>query len=217
MGTTLQHPVLLNGLLDPQSLIDHFGSYALWGALLVIFIECWLFPFLPGDSMLFTVGLLISQNGTVTQPLWFACLVLSIGAVASNVVGYLVGRAVGPRLFNRPNSRLFKREYLDRTHAFFDRYGARAVILARFVPIVRTFITLAAGMGRMSMRRFVTYSAIGGVVWATGLTVLGYYLGKVDVVRNHVEVMLIAIVAISVVPMVLETLRSRRANRAAQV
>lgn len=209
--------MLLNGLLDPQSLIDHFGSYALWGALLVIFIECWLFPFLPGDSMLFTVGLLISQNGTVTQPLWFACLVLSIGAVASNVVGYLVGRAVGPRLFNRPNSRLFKREYLDRTHAFFDRYGARAVILARFVPIVRTFITLAAGMGRMSMRRFVTYSAIGGVVWATGLTVLGYYLGKVDVVRNHVEVMLIAIVAISVVPMVLETLRSRRANRAAQV
>jgi membrane-associated protein len=214
VGTTLQHPALLNGLLDPRSLIDHFGSYALWGALLFIFIECWLFPFLPGDSLLFTVGLVISQNGKVVQPLWVACVVLSVGAVLSNVVGYLVGAWFGPQLFDREDSRFFKREYVDRTHAFFDRYGVRAVFLARFVPIVRTFITLAAGVGRMGMGRFVAYSAIGGVVWASGITVLGYFLGGVSVIRMHVELMLVAIVAVSLIPIAIEARRQRRSDRA---
>ncbi len=209
----LQNPALLGGLLDPQSLIDQFGAYALWGAMLVVFIECWLFPFLPGDSLLFTVGLLIAENDTVTQPIWLACILLSVAAVLSNLVGYLVGAWAGPALFDRPDSRFFKREYIDRTHAFFEKYGNRAVLLARFVPIVRTFITLAAGAGRMPMRRFIIYSAIGGVIWATGVTLLGYFLGNVSFVHDNIELMLVAIVAVSLIPIGIEALRSRRAAR----
>jgi membrane-associated protein len=212
--TLLQNPALLGGLLDPQSLIDHFGGYALWGAALVVFIECWLFPFLPGDSLLFTVGLLIARNEKVTEPIWVACLLLSVAAVLSNVVGYLVGAGIGPALFDRPDSRFFKQEYIAKTHAFFERFGNRAIVLARFVPIVRTFITLAAGVGRMSMRRFVTYSAIGGVAWASGVTLLGYFLGHVSFVANHIEVMLVAIVAVSLIPIAVEVRRARQANRA---
>ena len=206
----LQHPAILGGLLDPQSLIDHFGAYALWGALLVIFIECWLFPFLPGDSLLFTVGLLISQNEKIGTPIWLACIVLSVCAVLSNVVGYFVGARVGPALFDRPDSRFFKREYVEKTHAFFEAYGTKAIVLARFVPIVRTFITLASGVGRMSMRPFLLYSAIGGTIWATGVTLLGYFLGQISFVRSNIELILIAVVAISVIPIAFEAVRSRR-------
>jgi membrane-associated protein len=185
----------------------------LWGVALIIFIECWLFPFLPGDSLLFVVGLLIQQDKQVTSPIWIACLVLSVAAVASNIVGYLVGARAGPAIFNRPDSRFFKQAHVDRTFAFFDRYGKRAVFLARFVPIVRTFITLAAGVGRMPMRRFVALSAIGGVVWAAGLTLLGYWLGNVALLDEHLDLVLVAIVAVSLIPVLVETLRSRSQTR----
>jgi membrane-associated protein len=209
----LQQLMLLHGLLDPQAFIDRFGAYAVFGAALVIFIECWLFPFLPGDSLLFTIGLLLAQHTAVGAPLWAAVLVLSAAAVLSNVVGYLVGARLGPAVFNRPDSRFFKAEYVDKTYAFFDRYGSRAIVLARFVPIVRTFITLAAGVGRMSMRRFVTYSAIGGIVWATGITLLGYWLGNVDLLAKHLDVVLVGLVVISVVPLLVEGLRARSTDR----
>ncbi|MDX6319882.1 MAG: rane-associated protein [Nocardioidaceae bacterium] len=213
MYNDLQQLALLHGLLDPHSWIDRFGAYALWGVALIIFIECWLFPFLPGDSLLFVVGLLIQQDKQVTSPIWLACLVLSVAAVASNIVGYLVGARAGPAIFNRPDSRFFKQAHVDRTFAFFDRYGKRAVFLARFVPIVRTFITLAAGVGRMPMRRFVAYSALGGVVWATGVTLLGFWLGNVALLNKHLDLVLIAIVAVSLVPVLVETLRSRSQTR----
>jgi membrane-associated protein len=209
----LQQLALLHGLLDPHSWIDRFGAYALWGVALIIFIECWLFPFLPGDSLLFVVGLLIQQDKQVTSPIWLACLVLSVAAVASNIVGYLVGARAGPAIFNRPDSRFFKQAHVDRTFAFFDRYGKRAVFLARFVPIVRTFITLAAGVGRMPMRRFVAYSALGGVVWAAGLTLLGYWLGNVALLDRHLDLVLVAIVAASLIPVLVETLRSKSQTR----
>jgi membrane-associated protein len=209
----LQQLALLHGLLDPHSWIDRFGAYALWGVALIIFIECWLFPFLPGDSLLFVVGLLIQQDKQVTSPIWLACLVLSVAAVASNIVGYLVGARAGPAIFNRPDSRFFKQAHVDRTFAFFDRYGKRAVVLARFVPIVRTFITLAAGVGRMPMRRFVAYSALGGVVWATGVTLLGFWLGNVALLNKHLDLVLVAIVAVSLVPVLVEMLRSRSQTR----
>lgn len=203
------HLMLLGGLLDPNTWIDRFGAYALFGAALVVFIECWLFPFLPGDSLLFTVGLLLAQKSQVGGPLWVACLVLSVAAVLSNVVGYLVGARLGPAVFRRPDSRFFKTEYVDRTHAFFDKYGNSAIVLARFVPIVRTFITLAAGVARMPMRRFVTYSAIGGVIWATGVTLLGYWLGQFAFLAQHIDVVLIGLVLLSVVPIAFEALRRR--------
>jgi membrane-associated protein len=214
MLAQVQTALVLNGLLDPNTWIDRFGGGALWGVALIIFIECWLFPFLPGDSLLFVLGLLISQNDKIPQPLWLACVVVTLAAVLSNVVGYLVGSKIGPALFDRPNSRLFKPEYIEKTHAFFERHGNRAIVLARFVPIVRTFITLAAGAAGMSMRRFITYSAIGGVLWATGLTLLGYYLGHVSFLGDHIDLVLLVIVGLSVVPIGLEYLRSRRGKAA---
>ncbi|MGH3447914.1 MAG: DedA family protein [Nocardioidaceae bacterium] len=210
----LQPHALLGGLLDPQAVIDQFGPYAMWGAALVIFIECWLFPFLPGDSLLFTVGLLISQQEQVNAPIWVACIVLSASAVLSNVVGYLVGRKAGPAIFNKPDSRIFKQEHIDQTFAFFDKYGNRAIVLARFVPIVRTFITLAAGVGGMPMRRFVAYSAIGGVTWATGVTLLGYFLGQVSFLSDHIDLILVVLVLLSVVPIGIEAWRARSRRRA---
>ncbi len=180
----------------------------------MIFVECWLFPFLPGDSLLFTVGLLISQQSAdVGAPIWLACLVLTVSAVGSNVVGYLVGAKVGPAVFNKPDSRFFKQQHIDQTFAFFDKYGAPAIVLGRFVPIVRTFITLAAGVGRMPMRRFVAYSAVGGVLWATGVTLLGYWLGQIAFVREHIDLILVALVALSLVPIVIEMLRARSTKR----
>ena len=211
------HAVLALGpsWLDPQTLLDQLGPWALWGALAVIFAETGLLVgfFLPGDSLLFTVGLLISQ-GSIKEPLWLACVLLSLAAFAGNLVGYEIGRAAGPPIFSRPDSRLFRREYVDKTVAFFDKYGPRAIVLARFVPIVRTFITVTAGVGRMDRRRFLTYSGIGGVAWAAGVTVLGSLLGRITFVQKNIEIILLAIVAVSVVPIAIEFLRDRaRARR----
>jgi membrane-associated protein len=203
--------------LDPQTLLDQFGQWALWGAAAVVFAECGLLVgfFLPGDSLLFTVGLLVGE-GTIHQPLWLVCVVLTAMAFAGNVVGYEIGRRAGPAVFRRPDSKLFRQEYVDKTVAFFDTYGARAIVLARFVPIVRTFITVIAGVGRMDRRTYMTYSGIGALLWATGVTVLGYFLGSVTFVRNNIEAMLLAIVLVSVLPVAFELLRerSRRARAA---
>jgi membrane-associated protein len=200
--------------LDPQTLLDQFGQWALWGAAAVVFAECGLLVgfFLPGDSLLFTVGLLVGE-GTIRQPLWLVCVVLTAMAFAGNVVGYEIGRRVGPAVFRRPDSKLFRQEYVDKTVQFFDRYGARAIVLARFVPIVRTFITVIAGVGQMNRRTYMTYSGVGALLWATGVTVLGYFLGSVAFVRNNIEAMLLAIVLISVVPVAVELLRARVRRR----
>lgn len=199
--------------LDPQQMLETFGTWALWGAAAVVFAECGLLLgfFLPGDSLLFTVGLLIGA-GTIHQQLWIAALVLAAAAFAGNVVGYEIGRASGPRIFTKPDSRLFKHEHVDKTVAFFDRYGGRAIVLARFVPIVRTFITVTAGVGRMDRTRYLTYSGLGGVLWASGVTVLGQLLGKIEFVAKNIEFILIVIVAISVIPIGVEWARHRSAS-----
>lgn len=202
-------PALGPSWLDPQQLLDTLGPWALWGTLVVVFIECGLFFFLlPGDSLLFTVGMFVAQ-GAIHHPLWLVCLLLTAAAFAGNVAGYEIGRAAGPRII-RPSSRLVKQKHIEQTHEFFQRYGARALVLGRFVPIVRTFITLVAGVGRMERRHFYTWSALGAVLWAVGVTLLGYFLGQVELVRQHIELMLIAIVLVSVVPMGIELLRARR-------
>jgi membrane-associated protein len=202
---------LLPSWLDPVTII---GDYGLWIVLVIIFAECGLLVgfFFPGDSLLFTLGLFIAR-GDISQPLWLACVLTSIAAIAGNQVGYQIGRAAGPRIFNRPDSRLFRREYVDKTNAFFERYGPRSIVLARFVPIVRTFITVTAGVGRMNYRVYTTYTVIGGVLWAAGLTILGHSLGHVDFVAKHIELILIAIVAVSVVPITIELLRQRSKSR----
>lgn len=201
--------------IDPNYLLSTMGSYLLLVIAIIIFAECGLLIgfLLPGDTLLFPLGLYIAK-GTVHTQLWLACLIMSACAVVGNALGYWVGRAVGPKLFNKPDSRLFKREYVDKTHEFFERYGGRAIFLARFVPIIRTFITAVAGVGKMDVRRYMTISAIGGVIWAAGITVAGYFLGQIAFIANHLDLVLFVIVLLSVVPMIIEWARSRRANRA---
>jgi membrane-associated protein len=199
----------MTSLLHPQSLITTVG---LIGILAIVFAESGLLVgfFLPGDSLLFTTGLLTAGGVLLHQPLWLVCLLVSLAAVTGDQVGYLFGRRVGPRLFRRPDSRLFKQENLARAGAFFERYGARSIVLARFVPIVRTFTPIVAGAGRMHYRTFVVYNVVGGVLWACGVTTLGYFLGQVAFVRSNIELILIAIVAVSLVPVAVELLRARR-------
>lgn len=199
-------------------IIQSLGAWALVGLALIVFAECGLLLgfFLPGDSLLFTAGLFVAQ-GAIRSPLWVVCLVLVVAAMLGNVVGYWLGRAAGPAVFDRPRSRLFKPEHVERTQAFFDKYGNRAIVLGRFVPIVRTFITVMAGVGRMDARRYLLYSLIGGVAWAAGVTLLGYWLGQIPFVRDNIELMLILIVALSVLPIVVEVVRARlEARRAAR-
>lgn len=200
--------------LDPAQLLTMLGPYVLLGMCLIVFAECGLLIgfFLPGDSLLFTAGLFVA-SGLISAPIWLVCLLLTVCAVAGNVVGYYIGYRAGPALFSRPDSRLFRREYVDKTHAFFDKYGARAIVLGRFVPIVRTFITAMAGVGRMEARRYFTYSVIGGVAWATGVTLLGFWLGRITFVKENLELILIGIVALSITPIVIEVARARRASR----
>lgn len=217
LDAALLMPMLLPSWLDPDYLINNvFGPYALWGVAFIIFAECGLFAILPGDSLLFTVGLFVAL-GTIDHSLWFVCVVLTIAAVLGNVSGYWLGRLIGPPLF-RPRSglmgRIFQPKYVHQTEAFFDRYGSRALILARFVPIVRTFVTLVAGVGRMDFRRFIIYTAIGGIIWACGVTVAGYYLGRIDFIHRNIEAALILIVIVSVIPMLVEFVLARRRNRA---
>jgi membrane-associated protein len=197
--------------MDPSYLLN---TYGIWVAVLVVFIECGLlFPILPGDSLLFTIGVFIASD-TLHLNLFVACAILTVAAFLGNVVGYEIGRVVGPPIYER-DGRILKRQYFDKTHEFFEKYGNKALVLGRFVPIVRTFITLVAGVGRMDRKRFFTWSALGAVLWASGVTILGYFLGGIDLIKNNIEAALMLIVAVSVLPMVVEYLRHRSAARKA--
>ncbi|GAA2618620.1 VTT domain-containing protein [Dactylosporangium fulvum] len=198
--------------LDPEWLISTFG---LIGILAIVFAESGLLIgfFLPGDSLLFTTGLLVAGEQYLHQPLWLVCLLIAVAAVAGDQTGYLFGRRVGPALFRRPDARLFKQANLCKAQEFFARYGARSIVLARFVPVVRTFTPIVAGAGGMHYRTFVVYNVLGGAVWGTGVTVLGYFLGQVAFVRDNIELILIGIVALSVIPIAVELLRARARSR----
>ena len=184
--------------LSPDNLI---GNYGLIGLLAIIFAECGLLVgfFLPGDTLLFTAGVLV-KKGTFDHPLWYVILLEFIAAVAGNQVGYSIGLRAGPAVFRRPNSRLFRPEYVERTADFFDRFGSWAIVLARFVPVVRTFVTVMAGASRMNYRTFTIFSIIGGFLWTASVTCLGYAFGNVALIADHVELILLAGVATSVIP-----------------
>lgn len=219
-------PLLLPDWLDPEYLLTSLGNWALWGAALIIFVECAIFPVLPGDSLLFAVGMFVANDAEIIHfdgvdkmgTLLISMLVLLVAAVLGNVVGYWVGKSLSPWLF-KPRSgligRIFSQGHLDQTHAFFERYGAKALVLGRFVPFVRTFITMVAGAAGMSFRTFITWTAVGAVVWAAGVTLLGYFLGTIPLIKNNIDAVLIAIVVISVLPMVFEFLNERRKAKAA--
>jgi membrane-associated protein len=204
--------------LNADTLLQQLGPSAFWVSLVVIFVECGLFIFfLPGDSLLFTIGLAIQnpqQLADLHINIVVACVVLTAAAFLGNVVGYEIGRAVGAPLYTR-GGRLLKPEHFDKAHAFFEKHGSKAIVLARFVPVVRTFITAVAGVSMMDRRRFFTYSFVGALLWATGVTLMGYFLGQIAFVRNHIDVMLILIVAISLIPVLVEYLLHRSRSRTA--
>jgi membrane-associated protein len=197
--------------LDPEYILTSFGDIAFWVVVGIIFAECGLLIgfFLPGDSLLFVTGLFIA-SGAISMNIYLACLILFVAAVVGNVTGYWIGYKAGPSLFSKPDSKLFKKEYVEHTNHFFNKYGARAIIMARFVPVVRTFITASAGVGRMDFRRFVAFSAIGGFIWAVGVTLAGYFLGNIEFVKKNLEFILILVVFVSVVPIVFEYVKHRR-------
>ncbi|MFG2547018.1 DedA family protein [Streptomyces sp. NPDC048594] len=198
--------------LSPDYLIE---TFALPGILLIVFAESGLFAFLPGDSLLFTAGLFVAQGEYISQPLWLVCALIVLAAVIGDQVGYMIGKFLGPKLFNRPNSKLFKKENLEKAHEFMEKYGPKAIVLARFVPIVRTFAPIVAGAGRMKYRTFLTYNVIGGVAWGTGVTLAGYWLGQIEFIRTNVEPILVLIVVVSVVPIAIEYLRERKKKKRA--
>ena len=206
--------------LNPQVFLAN-PAFAPWVVLLVcgiIFAETGLLIgfFLPGDSMLFTAGLLVA-TGTIQVNIWVLTALIIVAAIIGNQVGYLIGSKAGPALFNRPNSKLFKRENVESAHAFFEKHGGKALILARFVPIIRTFVPVIVGVAQMSKRKFFTYNVIGAVLWGGGVTLLGYLLGdKVPWVKDNLDIIFIAIVLVSVIPIAIEVIRGAIAKRQAE-
>ena len=210
-------PALGPDWLQPENLIDRFGTAALIGIVAVVFIETGLlFPFLPGDSLLFTAGALVAQ-GDLDLNVYALCALLFLAAFLGDQLAYAIGRTVGPKIFRRPDSRFFKQRYFDQTYAYFDRYGGRTIIVARFVPFVRTYAPVAAGVGRMNYRHFVTYNVVGALLWGVGVTLLGYALGNFSFIKENIEALLVLIVGVSVLPIAFELWRERRKRAAGLV
>lgn len=214
LTTALPTAVPLHSLgpdwLNADYLISSFGAYALIGVCIIVFIETGLlFPLLPGDSLLFTAGALVAQK-QLDFPLWLLCALLFASAFLGDQTAYLIGRKVGPRLFNRPDSRIFKKSHIDQTMAYFERYGGRTIIIARFIPFVRTYSAVAAGVGKMRYRHFAAFDVIGALLWGVGVTLLGYALGNVPFIKKNIEALLILVVLVSVAPVIIELWRKRR-------
>ena len=200
--------VLALDLLDPKSLLTTLGTI---GLIAIVFAESGLLFgfFLPGDSLLFTAGVFAARGDLNLAVILVGCFV---AAVAGDQVGYVFGRRVGPALFRREDSRFFKQEYVEKAQAYFDKYGSKTIVLARFVPIVRTFAPIVAGVGRMEYRTFVTFNVLGGLLWAVGVTLLGYALGEVEFVEENFEIAILAVVGMSLLPIAFEFWRARRAR-----
>ncbi len=213
--------------LKPEWWFEKAGAAALPVVTAIIFAESGLLFgfFLPGDSLLFFTGFLTSsaarEDPTFSQfaehipSIWVVLIWLAAAAIIGDQVGYWFGKKVGPALFNRPNSRLFKAENVAKAHVFFERHGPKSIVLARFVPIIRTFTPIVAGIGSMRYRTFLTYNVIGALLWAVGVTTLGHFLGEIEFFRKNIEVAIIAVIVLSLIPVVIEVYRSRKHKRAA--
>jgi membrane-associated protein len=203
-------PALGPSWMDPNYLLSQYGTALIWVSVAIIFIECGLlFPILPGDSLLFALGLFIA-TGKLPISLWMAMTILFLAAFAGNVVGYEIGRAVGPAIY-RHDGRIIKRKYWDQTHDFFEKHGSKALVIGRFVPIVRTFVTVVAGIGKMDRRKFFMWSAVGAALWVVSVTLLGFFLGQAfPGLQDKLDVMIVIVVAVSLIPAGFEWWRHRR-------
>ncbi|CAM3715908.1 DedA family protein [Nocardioides zeicaulis] len=215
-------PLLLGiSWMDPNWLLDRFGTELFWISLAIVFVECGLFfPILPGDTLLFALGLFIAtgQLDLFPGPPFVEVLIcmaaLMVAAVLGNLSGYEIGRRIGPPLYER-DGRIIKRKYFDQTTAFFDRHGNKALVIGRFVPFVRTYITVVAGVTRMERHRFFLWSAVGAVMWVALITLLGYFLGDAfPTLGESIDKLVIVILAFSVIPIAFEWWRHRRTNAA---
>lgn len=214
----------LRGLYNPEQLehLIRWGGFPLLA--LIVFAETGLLAgfFLPGDSLLFTAGMLVG-SGTLKPPPFLPqgeltgflslVLMLMLAAFLGNSTGYYVGTRAGPRLFSRPDSRFFRREHLVQTQEFYEEHGGKTIILAEFMPFARTFAPVVAGIAQMPYGRFMSYNLIGVIIWISSMTTLGYLLGGMPLVRQHVEKAIIGIILLSVAPAVIHLLRARRAHR----
>lgn len=190
----------------------NYGTWTYAILLAIIFCETGLVvtPFLPGDSLLFAAGAM-SAKGSLDP--WLLFLLLSVAAVVGDGVNYAIGKFLGPKVLKNPNSRIFKKEYLDKTHAFYEKYGGKTIIIARFVPIVRTFAPFVAGVGTMTYSRFFAYNVIGGVAWVAICLFAGYFFGNLEFVKKNFELVILAIIFISVLPMAIEFYKARSAKK----
>ena len=213
------------GVLDPAELLKAGGFILL---LVIVFAESGLLIgfFLPGDSLLFVAGMVAAgtfadafpKAGEVSfgVPLWVLLASIFVAAFLGDQVGYAFGRKVGPALFRKEDSKLFKKAYVDKAQSFFEHHGPRAIILARFVPVVRTFCPIVAGVGHMEYRTFVRFNIIGALLWGVGVTLLGYFLGSIPLVRDNIEIALLVVVAVSLGPVAFEFVRHRRQAKAGE-
>ena len=209
----------LRTLVNPEKLIAWllplFSSWIGYAMLFaIVFAETGLLVgfFLPGDSLMFVVG---TVAGAGHLDIVTVNIVLIVAAILGDTFGYMLGRQTGPRIFSRPDSKLFRREHLERTQAFYQKHGGKTIIYARFVPIVRTFAPFIAGVGRMEYSRFVAFNVFGGIGWVLGLTMLGYVLGGVPIVKQHLEKVILLIVFLSVLPVLAEAVKAYRKPKAA--
>ena len=198
-----------------STLIQNYGLWTYAILFTVIFVETGfvVMPFLPGDSLLFAAGTFAALKAL---NVWWLFLLLSAAAVLGDTVNYWVGHFVGPRVFTKEKSRFFKKEYLERTHRFYEKYGAETIIIARFVPIIRSFAPFVAGIGSMSYWKFISYNVIGGIGWVAVFVFGGYFFGNIPLVKNNFGIVIIAIIIISTIPAAVEFLRHRREARQAK-
>ncbi|MFA4929050.1 MAG: VTT domain-containing protein [Patulibacter sp.] len=213
--TELSTPLaLMPNWLSPEHILEKYGFIAI---LIIIFAETGLLIgfFLPGDTLLFSAGIL-TEVGTISEPLWLLMIAVPIAAIAGNLVGYEIGHRAGPALFTREKSRLLNKEHLDRTHAFFVKYGPITIFLARFVPIVRTFAAVVAGAVGMDRRIFIIWSVIGAVAWTSGLILLGYVVASilpdsaVDFIQSNIDFVIIGVVLLTIGGIVAESILHKR-------
>lgn len=195
-----------------KAIIAAYGTWTYLILFLIVFCETGLVvtPFLPGDSLLFAAGAFAS---TGVVDFWVLFAVLSAAAILGDTVNFHIGKYLGPKVLNKPNAKILKKEYLDRTHAFFERYGGLTIIYARFVPIVRTFAPFLAGVGAMTYSRFILYNVVGGIVWVAAFTAAGFFFGNIPIVQKNFTLVILFIIVLSVVPIVIEAIRHRRTRQ----
>ncbi len=198
---------------DLQGILRDLGPLAMVIVCLIIIAETGLLVgfFLPGDSLLFTVGLMIGTD-LLDVPIWLACILISASAIVGDQLGYFIGRKAGPAVFKRPNSRFFSQKNADRAQQFFVKHGAKAVIFAHYVPILRTFVPVAAGVGKMQYSYYLRNNLIGAISWGIIVPLIGFFLGQIPFVRDNVILVTVTLVAISLIPVVLEVIKARRRN-----